>query len=236
MGIAADAVWERRMERWGPLLLQFFHLMFATINVGIFSYFISVLNSFDLPVVMSTVAFEGISVAALAYSVYACLLTAVVGGVTPIAIYNVFMDLILMVCWIVAAVIADAGVYPCAKNRYTTTPVGVGRLSNTTRLDDIAYYLNNGVQVPTIGLYSACELNKTAFVVAILGATFFFFSALGNQAWYRMYKEKKVLANRAQYKALELQPSRNSQRYSRQAPPDEHPSNFAPYGSKVSPA
>lgn len=138
----------------------------AGIILGIYSYFLSVLADRDLPIYTWAKAVEGISGAAVLYTIFAVLLTCCLGGKTFFAFLGIVLDLLFCGGFIAIAVLTRDGAHSCSG--YVNTPLGNGQSdsrqgfgSGNGQGDQVTY---------AVSLGSACRLNTACFAVAIAGA------------------------------------------------------------------
>jgi hypothetical protein len=137
----------------------------AGIILGIYSYFLSVLADRDLAIATWTKAVEGLSGAAVLYTIFAVLLTCFLGGKTFFAFLGIVLDILFVGAMVAIAVLTRDGAHKCTG--FVTTPLGDGLSSSKQgfRSD------NDGTEVIyAASLGSACRLNTACFAVAIAGA------------------------------------------------------------------
>jgi hypothetical protein len=159
----------------------------AGIILGIYSYFLSVLADRDLPIYEWAKAVEGISGAAVLYTIFAVLLTCFLGGKTFFAFLAVVLDILFCGAFIALAVLTRDGAHSCTGQ--VKTPLGSG---NSSDKQGFGSSNNNGDQYTyASSLGTACRLNTACFAVAILGAFLFFISALVQVFLARKHKKEK---------------------------------------------
>jgi len=160
----------------------------AAIILGIYSYFLAVLADRDLYINRDWRAVEGLSGAAVLYTIFAVLLTCCLGGVSFFAFLGIVLDICFIGAMIAIAVLTRSGAYSCNSN-YLYTPLGNG----APDADLSQYNPNTGnleVTIP-VHLRTACRLNKACFAVSIIGAVVFLFTALMQVALVRHHKKEK---------------------------------------------
>lgn len=137
----------------------------AGIILGIYSYFLSVLADRDAPIYTWAKAVEGLSGAAVLYTIFAVLLTCCLGGKMFFAFLGIVFDLLFAAAFIALAVLTRDGADNCRGD--VKTPLGNGKsdarqgFGSNGQGDQITY---------SVSLGSACRLNTACFAVAILGA------------------------------------------------------------------
>ncbi|KAF2463452.1 uncharacterized protein BDR25DRAFT_307745 [Lindgomyces ingoldianus] len=158
----------------------------AGIILGIYSYFLSVLADRNLPISTWSKAVEGISGAAVLYTIFAVLLTCCLGGKIFFAFLGIVFDLLFCAAFVALAILTRNGAHSCSGN--VNTPLGSGNSH-----DKQGFRSNNqGDQVTyAASLGTACRLNSACFAVSILGAILFLISALVQLALGRKHKKEK---------------------------------------------
>lgn len=135
------------------------------IILGIYSYFLSVLADRDAPIYTWAKAVEGISGAAVLYTIFAVLLTCCLGGKTIFALLGIILDVLFCGAFIAVAVLTRDGAGSCKGN--VKTPLGNGNSNSKQGFgsngqgDQITYSASLG---------TACRLNTVCFAVAVIGA------------------------------------------------------------------
>jgi hypothetical protein len=138
----------------------------AAIILGIYSYFLSVLADRDVPIYTWAKAVEGLSGAAVLYTIFAVLLTCFLGGKAFFAFLGILFDLLFTGAFIALAVLTRDGSKSCSGR--VKTPLGTG-LSSAKQGFGSAN--NKGDQYTyAVSLGTACTMNKACFAVAIAGA------------------------------------------------------------------
>ncbi|KAF1978215.1 hypothetical protein BU23DRAFT_550278 [Bimuria novae-zelandiae CBS 107.79] len=158
----------------------------AGIILGIYSYFLATLADRDLTIYTWAKAVEGMSGAAVLYTIFAVLLTCFLGGKSFFAFLAIVLDLLFCGAFIAMAVLTRDGADNC--KGFVRTPLGNGQSSDKQGFDSA-----NGEQQYTyaVSLGTACKLNTACFAVAIAGAVLFFISALVQLALARHHKKEK---------------------------------------------
>ncbi|KAK7189223.1 hypothetical protein DPSP01_005387 [Paraphaeosphaeria sporulosa] len=158
----------------------------AAIILGIYSYFLATLADRDLTIYTWAKAVEGMSGAAVLYTIFAVLLTCFLGGKSFFALIAILLDLAFCGAFIAIAVLTRDGAHSCSG--FVRTPLGDGQSNDKQGFDD-----SNGKQQYTyaVSLGTACRLNTACFAVAIAGALLFLISALVQIALARHHKKEK---------------------------------------------
>lgn len=140
--------------RGNTTLIRFLQLLSSAVALGIFSYFLAVLSRHHLPIAPWSRAIEGMSGAAVLYSVFGVILTCFFGGISVFAFLAIFLDLCFVGCFIAIAVHLKNGAYSCRGP--VSTPLGAGQASGRTAAGT--------------SLSTACKLQKAVFGVAVAAA------------------------------------------------------------------
>lgn len=137
----------------------------AAIILGIYSYFLATLADRDLTIYTWAKAVEGMSGAAVLYTIFAVLLTCCLGGKSFFALIAILLDLAFCGAFIAMAVLTRDGANRCSG--YVKTPLGNGQSNDKQGFDSAS-----GEQQYTyaVSLGTACRLNTACFAVAIVGA------------------------------------------------------------------
>jgi hypothetical protein len=157
----------------------------AAIILGIYSYFLSVLADRDVTIAKEWQAVEGISGAAVLYTIFAVLLTCFLGGKAFFACLGVILDILFAGGLVAIAVLTRNGTKKCTGN--VKTPIGSGAAGTKQG------FTGNGKSQYTysVSLGAACRMNKAVFAVAIVGAVLFLISALVQLALARHHRKEK---------------------------------------------
>lgn len=160
----------------------------SAIILGIYSYFLAVLADRKYFIANKWRAVEGLSGAAVLYTIFATILTCCLAGITFFSFLGLFLDVLFVGAFIALAILTRDGTETCTGN--VSTPLGYGPSNlgfgfheNVGSSDhDITY----GVKLGT-----ACRLNKACFAVAVIGAFIFAITALMQIALSRHHKKEK---------------------------------------------
>lgn len=159
----------------------------AAVILGIYSYFLSVLADRDAQIYAWVKAVEGISGAAVLYTLFAVLLTCCLGGKAFFAFVAIVLDVLFCAAFVVLAILTRDGAHSCNRPRIST-PVGSGNPNARQGFNSD----DQGTQITyAVSLRTACRLNTACFAVAILGAVLFLISTLVQFALARHHKTQK---------------------------------------------
>ncbi|KAL9118687.1 MAG: hypothetical protein Q9187_004765 [Circinaria calcarea] len=161
--------------RGNTTLIRALQLLCSAVALGIFSYFLAVLSRNDLPIEPWSRAIEGMSGAAVLYSIIGVLLTCFVGGISVFAFLAIILDICFVGCFIAIAVRLRNGANSC--RGFVSTPLGAGQASDRA---------SAGTSLST-----ACKLQKAVFAVAIAAAVLFALSAVLQYLLYNHNKKEK---------------------------------------------
>jgi hypothetical protein len=160
----------------------------AGIVLGIYSYFLSVLADRDLTIYTWVKAVEGISGAAVLYTIFAVLLTCCLGGKAFFALIAIILDVLFCAAFIALAVLTRDGADNCRGN--VQTPLGNGQSNSKQGFGSNGP--DQGHQITyAVSLGTACRYNTACFAVSLIGAILFLFSALVQVALARHHKKEK---------------------------------------------
>ncbi|KAF8855740.1 hypothetical protein BDZ45DRAFT_595215 [Acephala macrosclerotiorum] len=157
----------------------------AAIILGIFSYFLATLHNHDLHIATYIRAVEGISGAAVLYTIFALLLVCCLGGIAFFSVIGMLLDLAFTGAFIYVAWATRGGAHSC--RGYVNTPFGSG---NTEISNTVAQGSSGFTRLPS--LHTACQLEKACFAVAIVGLVFFFFSIFAELGLIRHRKKERA--------------------------------------------
>ncbi|KAF2741097.1 hypothetical protein EJ04DRAFT_507517 [Polyplosphaeria fusca] len=158
----------------------------AGIILGIYSYFLSVLADRDAPIYTWAKAVEGISGAAVLYTIFAVVLTCCLGGKTFFAFLAIVLDVLFCAGFVALAVLTRDGAHSCTGR--VDTPLGSGPSDSKEGFGSNG----QGNQITySASLGTVCRLNTACFAVSILGAFLFLISALVQLALGRHHKKEK---------------------------------------------
>lgn len=155
-------------------ILYFLTFCCAAVILGVYSYFLAILANNDLGIATRWQAVTGIAGAAVIYLAFAILLTCFFGGIRVFAYLAILLNLLFAAAFIAIAVLIRDGAQSCEGN--VETPIGNGPASSGQNLISYPGSGIDGGQAgssyrPDLGL--ACELNRVAFALAIIGAILF---------------------------------------------------------------
>ncbi|KIM96103.1 hypothetical protein OIDMADRAFT_91959, partial [Oidiodendron maius Zn] len=157
----------------------------AAIILGIFSYFLASLSNHHLHIDTWIRAVEGLSGAAVLYTLFALLLVFCVGGMAIFSALGMFFDLAFLGSFIYLAYALRNGRYSCSG--YVNTPLGSG---NTNVVSTVSSGSGGFVVLPS--LKTACRLQKACFAVALVGLFFFLFSFFIEVALMKQRRREKA--------------------------------------------
>ena len=144
------------------MFLRIIEFCCAAIILGIFSYFLATLHNHGLHIDTYIRAVEGISGAAVIYTLFALLLVCCLGGIAFFSILGMVLDLAFTGAFIYIAWATRGGASSCKGN--VNTPFGSGN----TNIDNTVSNGNGGfTRLPS--LKTACRLETATFAVAIVG-------------------------------------------------------------------
>ncbi|WPH04115.1 Hypothetical protein R9X50_00700000 [Acrodontium crateriforme] len=155
----------------------------SAVILGIQSYFLAVLadrKKQGAVIPKRYKAIEGISGIAVVYTFFAVLLTCCFGGITPLALLAIVID-VLLIGGMIAIVIESHG--------------GQGSCSNGTGYNPLGQLDQDGFdhQVTYAVHYkTACGLNKAIFACGIIGAILFLCTAVFQIQLMRSHKKQKA--------------------------------------------
>ncbi|KJZ80567.1 hypothetical protein HIM_00417 [Hirsutella minnesotensis 3608] len=157
-------------------------LLCAALILGVYSYFLAALHNHRLPIPRSARAVEGISGAAVLYTLVGLVLLCCLAGVAVASGVAVLLDVAFIGAFIYLAVANRHGAGSCTG--YLDTPFGSG-LSG-----DVAEGNRDGfTALPSF--HTACRLQTACMAVAIIGIFFFIFSILVEVALVRHHRKAK---------------------------------------------
>lgn len=137
----------------------------AAIILGIYSYFLSILADRDAPIFTWAKGVEGISGAAVVYTIFAVLLTCCLGGKSFFAFLGIVLDVVFAGGFVALAVLTRDGAHSCTGD--VKTPLGDGKADSKQGFGS----KDQGNQITyAVSLGSACRLNSACFAVSVLGA------------------------------------------------------------------
>ena len=154
----------------------------AALILGIYSYFLATLHNHDLRISDTVRAVEGISGAAVLYTLCAMLLLWCLAGRAVTAFLAMAIDLAFIGAFIYVAVANRHGAGSC--NGYLDTPFGRGQSDATTRE-------GSGGFTALPKYRTACRLQTACLAVAIIAIFFFILSLLTELALARHHRKEK---------------------------------------------
>ncbi|KUJ11421.1 uncharacterized protein LY89DRAFT_565821, partial [Mollisia scopiformis] len=157
----------------------------AAIILGIFSYFLATLHNHDLHIDTYIRAVEGISGAAVLYTIFALLLVCCLGGIAFFSVIGMILDLCFTGAFIYIAWATRGGAHSC--RGYVNTPLGSGNTYTTS----VANQGTSGI-THIASLHTSCELEKACFAVAIVGLVFFFLSIFAELGLIRHRRKERA--------------------------------------------
>lgn len=161
--------------RFGQTGLRLLEFACAAIVLGIYSYFLSVLADKNMHIPTWEKAVEGMSGAAVLYTIFGILFTLCLGGVTFFAAIAVFLDILFAGCFAAIAYYSRHGANSC--RGIVNTPLGTGLSSQ---------------DAPGAGTWGyVCSLNTACFAVSILAIFLFILTAIVQLLLARHHKKEK---------------------------------------------
>lgn len=142
--------------------LRFIEFCCAAIILGIFSYFLAVLSNHHLHIPTWIKAVEGISGAAVLYTLFALFLVFCLGGMAFFSALGMLLDLAFVGAFIYLAYATRNGRHSC--NGHVNTPLGSG---DTNGANTVPQGSGGGIHLPS--LKTSCRLEKACFAVALVG-------------------------------------------------------------------
>ncbi|KAK3325511.1 hypothetical protein B0H66DRAFT_126958 [Apodospora peruviana] len=168
--------------------LQFFarsiEFCCAALILAIFSYFLTTLASHKLHIATWLRAVEGISGAAVLYTLLALMLLCCVAGHPVSSFMMIFLDICFLATFIYIAAATRGGASSC--NGVVHTVFGTGD-ANTNVADNG----EGGIITALPNLRQACQMETACLAVAIVGIFFFLLSALLEFALVRHRRKEK---------------------------------------------
>ncbi|USW47656.1 hypothetical protein Slin15195_G009750 [Septoria linicola] len=140
----------------------------SAVILGIFSYLLATIADRNAPIMTWVKAVEGISGAAVLYTIAAVVLTCCLGGVKVFAFLGILLDIAFVGGMIAIAVLTRHATRSCTG--VVTTPLGTFPALSTS--DGFGGEITYQVSQRT-----ACRLQKACFAVAVIGAFLFLVTA-----------------------------------------------------------
>ncbi|KAK1964285.1 hypothetical protein LZ32DRAFT_609142 [Colletotrichum eremochloae] len=155
----------------------------SVLILGIFSYFLATLHNHSLPIATSIRAVEGISGAAVLYTLVGLLLLCCLAGRSFTSFIAIVIDVAFIGAFIYVAVANRSGASSCSGN--VSTPFGDGPADGEPTNTG-----NEGwTRLPS--LHTACKLQSACFAVSIIAIIFFILSILVEVALARHHHKEK---------------------------------------------
>ncbi|KAK2590971.1 hypothetical protein QQS21_011330 [Conoideocrella luteorostrata] len=156
-------------------------LLCAAVVLGIFSYFLAALHNHDLQIDTSIRAVEGISGAAVLYTLVGLLFLCCVAGLAFTSFIAIVLDFCFIGCFIYVAVVNKHGAGSCSG--YVDTPFGAGQSGKKASGSD------GFTALPSF--HTACRLQTACMAVSIIAIFFFIFSMLMEVVLVRNHRKEK---------------------------------------------
>lgn len=144
-------------------LLQWFirgiQLLSAALILGVYSYFLATLHNHNFRITNEVRAVEGISGAAVLYSLCGLLLLCCLAGRTFSSLIAIILDVAFIGAFIYVAVANKNGASSC--RGYVDTPFGKGQSGNTAEGNSDGF-----TNLPSF--HTACKLQSAVLAVSIV--------------------------------------------------------------------
>lgn len=161
--------------RFGQTGLRLLEFASSAIILGIYSYFLAVLAHNNINIPTWEKAVEGMSGAAVLYTIFGVLFTLCLGGISFFAFIAIILDLCFVGCFAAIAYYTRHGANSCSG--VVNTPLGVGLSSQ---------------EAPGAGDWGyVCSLNTACFAMAILNIFLFLITAIVQFMLGRHHKTEK---------------------------------------------
>jgi hypothetical protein len=145
------------------LFLRVIEFCCAAIVIGIFSYFLATMTDHHIPIGARIKAVEGISGAAVLYTIFALLLVCCLGGIFFFSLLALILDIAFAGSFAYVAYVNRNGRHSC--NGYVNTFFGSGFSSTSNN-----YTTPDGGVTILPSFKTACKLETACFAVAIVAA------------------------------------------------------------------
>lgn len=153
----------------------------SAIILGFYSYFLAIKADRDATIPTWQKAVEGLSGAAVLYTIFAVVLTCCLGGIRFFAFLAILLDVLFCGAFIALAVLTRDGASSCSGN--VRSPLGDGPADSKDAFGADGFGSRSGENVTySVSLGTACRYNTACFAVAIIGAFLFLIAALF-QVW-----------------------------------------------------
>lgn len=161
--------------RFGQTGLRLLEFASSGIILGIYSYFLAVLAEKNIHIPTWEKAVEGMSGAAVLYTIFAVLFTLCLGGITFFALLAILLDICFAGCFAAIAYYTRHGANSCSG--VVNTPLGVGLSSEAA---------------PGAGDWGyVCSLNTACFAMAVFNIFLFLITAIVQALLARHHKKEK---------------------------------------------
>ncbi|KAI9049646.1 hypothetical protein LZ554_006671 [Drepanopeziza brunnea f. sp. 'monogermtubi'] len=165
------------------MFLRFVEFACAAVVLGIFTYYLVTLHNHSIRIPTNVRAVEGISGAAVLYTILAVLFVCCLGGITIFGFIGMLLDLAFCGAFIYVAYVNRHATDSCSG--VVTTPYGQGVIGG-----EVTGNSDGFTELPSFR--TACRLQKAAFAVAIIGLVFFFLSMFVEYGLIRHHKREKA--------------------------------------------
>lgn len=170
----------------GLKFLQWFirgiQFLCAALILAVYSYFLATLHNHDLRIGTSVRAVEGISGAAVVYTLFALVLLCCVAGLAFFSFIAMVLDVAFIGAFIYVATANKGGASSCTG--YLNTPFGDG---NSDETNDSG----SGGFTALPNYRTACKLQSACLAVSIVAIFFFVFSILTELFLARHHRKEK---------------------------------------------
>lgn len=171
-------------------LLYALAFLCAAVILGIYSYFLATLADRNSPIQNWVKAVEGISGAAVLYTIFAVVLTCCLGGISFFALLAIILDVLFVGGMIAIAVLTRDGASSC--RGVVDTPIGTGIATRNGEGFDNDFGLGSNDNITyRVSYYTACRLNTACFAVSIIAAFIFICTAAMQVFLVRHHKKEK---------------------------------------------
>ncbi|KAM0285985.1 hypothetical protein ACHAQH_001174 [Verticillium albo-atrum] len=153
----------------------------AALVLAVFSYFLATLSNHNLHISTAVRAVEGISGAAVIYTILGLILLCCLAGRAITSAVAIVLDLAFAGAFIYVAYANRAGASSC--NGYVDTPYGRGRSSADVE--------GSGGFTNLPSYRTACKLQTACFAVSLVAIFFFLFSLIVEVFLVRHHKKEK---------------------------------------------
>lgn len=211
------------------LFCRFVQFCCAAIILGIYSYFLATLRNHSFHIDTFIRAVEGISGAAVLYTLFALFFVCFLGGVAFFSVLGMLFDLAFIGAFIYVAYANRGGDGSC--KGLVRTPFGDGD-ANTN--NPIVGASNGFTRLPS--LHTACKLETACFAVAIVATVFFLFTILTEFGLIKHHRHERrygpspnngYTAGSPKRRFWQRKPKHDGA-YAEKANPDALPSHAAP--------